>query len=168
LSESSDVDQDAGVGTHGAGEAPAPHDPVTPAPGTLPSAPLTFGRQRPPLDVAALALLFAGFFALGVGFWILTTNWLGALLPLAFLIGAWQSLRADVREIELRPDTLVVRTFFREYGIPKAHVTEVLQVPEGIAIEVLNGNRYLVTPPGSDLAELARAFDDWLSGPRLP
>lgn len=121
-----------------------------------------FGRQRPPRDIAALALLLAGFSALGLAFWILTSNWLGGLLPLGFLLGAWQSLRADVREIELRGDALLVRTFFREYSIPRAHVTNVVLTPEGAAIDVLNGSRYQVTPPGTDAAKLAHAFDAWL------
>jgi hypothetical protein len=112
--------------------------------------------------VVALGLLFTGFAALGVAFLILTANWAGLLLPLAFLLGIIPPLRTDVREIELRGDALLVRTFFREYPIPRAHVRAVLRTPDGVAVEVLNGNRYLVTPPGTDLATLSSALGEWL------
>ena len=129
---------------------------------------MRFGAQRPPRDVLTIALLFTGFAALAVAFWILTRNWLGALLPLGFLLGAWNFLRTDVREIELRQDALLVRTFFREYPIPRAHVTKVLRTAEGASVEVLNGNRYLVTPPQTDAAEIAHALEVWLYGVRRP
>jgi hypothetical protein len=119
---------------------------------------MTFGRQHPPRDVATIALLFLGFSGLALAFWLLTGNWLGALLPIGFVIGAYATLRAEVREIELRGDTLLLRTFFRTYPIPRTHIRGL----RGGEIEVLNGNRYAVVPPGVDADEVRRALDTWL------
>lgn len=129
---------------------------------------MRFGTQRPRHDVAGVALLLAGFCGLAVAFWIFTANWAGVLLPAGFLIGAINSLRTDVREIELRDDVLLVRTFFSEYTIPRAHVTKVLRTDNVAAVEVLNGNRYAVTPPDTDAADVARALEAWLTGGFTP
>lgn len=123
---------------------------------------MRFGRQRSPADVATIVLLLLGFTALAVAFWIYTSNWAGLLLPLGFLIGLFGTFRAEVKEIELRGDTLVVRTFFRAYPIPRAHIRAL----RGTEIEVLNGNRYEVGPPGADREDVARALQEWLSVPR--
>lgn len=124
---------------------------------------MTFGEQRALRDVLVLALLLVGFTALAVAFWIFTLNWAGLLLPVGFLIGAYAQLRVEVREIEVLPDRLSVRTFFREYPMPRAHIRRVIRSPEGAMVEVLNGNRYAVTPPGVDGEELARTLEDWLA-----
>ena len=123
---------------------------------------MRFGRQRAPRDVATLALLLAGFSGLAVAFWMLTLNWAGVLLPIGFLIGAWSQLRGEVRELELRDDTLVVRTFFREYPMPRAHVRAVVRTPAGVMVEVANGNRYAVTPRDVLSDDVARALEQWL------
>lgn len=120
---------------------------------------MRFGRQRPPSDLWTIVLLFLGFTALAVAFWIYTSNWAGLLLPLGFLIGLFGTFRAEIKEIELRGDTLVVRTFFRAYPIPRAHVRAL----RGTEIEVLNGNRYEVTPAGADGEAVAQALEEWLS-----
>ena len=122
---------------------------------------MRFGRQRSARDFITLALLFLGFTALAVAFWILTFNWAGLLLPLGFLIGAYATLRAEVKEIELRGETLILRTFFRAYSIPRAHVTNVARTPRGAAIDVLNGNRYYVTPPETDAEVVAHELEEW-------
>lgn len=125
---------------------------------------MKFGEQRTPRDVLVLALLLVGFTALAVAFWLLTLNWAGILLPIGFLIGAYAQLRVEVREVELRRDRLFVRTFFREYPMPRSHIRSVIRSPDGAAIvEVLNGNRYAVTPPGVDGEELARTLEEWLA-----
>ena len=123
---------------------------------------MRFGRQRSPRDYAVLALLLLGFTALAVAFWILTFNWVGLLLPIGFLIGAYSTLRAEVKEIELQSETLLLRTFFRSYKIPRAHITNVARTPRGAAIDVLNGNRYFVTPPDADGEAVAQALEGWL------
>lgn len=120
---------------------------------------MRFGRQRSPSDVATILLLFLGFTALAIAFWALTSNWAGLLLPLGFVVGLIGSFRAEVKEIELRGETLILRTFFRAYPIPRAHVRAL----RGTEIEVLNGNRYEVAPPGVDRAEVARALEEWLT-----
>jgi hypothetical protein len=109
-----------------------------------------------------LLLLFVGFASLAVAFWLLNANWAGLLLPLGYVIGAWASLRKEVREIELREEALIVRTFFRGYPIPRANIKGVVRTPRGAAIDVLNGNRYEVTPPGTNPGEIARALEEWL------
>jgi len=119
---------------------------------------MRFGRQHSPSDVGTIVLLLLGFAALAVAFWILTSNWAGLLLPLGFLIGLFGTFRAEVKEIELRGETLILRTFFRAYPIPRAHVRAL----RGTEIEVLNGNRYEVAPPGADREEVARALEAWL------
>lgn len=129
---------------------------------------MTFGRQRPLRDLAALALLLLGFSALAVAFWLYTANWAGVLLPIGFLIGAYAQLRGEVRELELRGDALLVRTFFREYRMPRPHIRRVLRTPAGVAVEVLNGNRYEVLPPGVSAGELAPALEAWLHYDQLP
>lgn len=144
----------------GAGD---PYAQDAPAPGALTLEPRVFGVQRPARDVAALALLLTGFSALACAFWILHANWAGLLLPIGFLIGAFSSLRTEVREIELREEVLIVRTFLREYPIPRAHVTKIVRTPQGASVEVLNGNRYLVTPPDTDAAALSRRLEEWLT-----
>ena len=126
---------------------------------------MRFGRQRSPSEVTTIVMLFLGFLALAVAFWIYTSNWAGLLLPLGFLIGLFGTFRAEVKELELRGETLILRTFFRAYPIPRAHVTKVVRTPRGAAIEVLNGNRYEVTPPDADAEEVARALDTWLLQP---
>jgi hypothetical protein len=123
---------------------------------------MRFGRQRSPGDVATLVLLFAGFTALALAFWVLTLTWFGLLLPIGYLIGVYATLRTEVKEIELRDETLVLRTFFRAYSIPRAHVTKVLRTPRGASIAVLNGNQYEVTPSGTDADEVAHALETWL------
>lgn len=124
---------------------------------------MRFGRQRPPRDLAAIALLFAGFTVLGVAFYVMTANWLGVLLPLAYVLGAWSTLRGEIREIELRADTLVLRTLFRSYPIPRAHITRIVQTPSGPAIDVLNGARYPVTPPAAAPDEVHAALTAWFA-----
>jgi hypothetical protein len=121
-----------------------------------------FGQQRPATDILAIGLLCAGFSAIAYALWVFTGNWIGVLLPVGFLVGAWASLRVEVREIEIRPGVMLVRTFFREYPIPRAHVTNVALTPQGAAIDVLNGRRYLITPPQSDAEEVAVALAEWL------
>ena len=120
---------------------------------------MRFGRQRSPSDVATIVLLFLGFTALAAAFWLLTSNWAGLLLPLGFLIALFGTFRAEVKEIELRGETLILRTFFRAYSIPRVHVRTL----RGTEIEVLNGNRYEVAPPGADREDVARALEEWLS-----
>jgi len=122
---------------------------------------MRFGRQRSARDVLTLALLFIGFSALAVAFWILNLSWAGLLLPIGFLIGAYATLRAEVKELEIRGETLILRTFFRAYPIPRAHVTNVAHTPRGAAIDVLNGNRYYVTPPDVDAEVVAQALEEW-------
>jgi len=122
-----------------------------------------FGQQRPPRDVAALTLLLLGFVALALAFWMYTHTWAGLLLPIGYLIGIFATLRAEVREIELRDELLYVRTFFRQYSIPRAHVRAVVPTDHGTAIDVLNGARYEITPPGEDPGEVFRAVDAWLA-----
>lgn len=124
---------------------------------------MKFGRQRSVRDIAVIALLFTGFTALAVAFWLYTLTWAGALLPIGFLVGAYATLRAEVREIELRDDALLLRTFFRQYTIPRAHVTKIARTDRGAAIDVLNGNRYFVTPPDADADEVADALETWLA-----
>lgn len=123
---------------------------------------MIFGEQRPRRDITALALLFLGFSGLAIAFWMYTFNWLGLLLPAGFLLGAYTSLRSEVRELEIRGDVLVLRTFFREYPIPRAHVTAIEPAASGSAIKVLNGNRYEVTPPDADPVAVAHALEAWL------
>ena len=129
---------------------------------------MRFGRQRAPVDVAALLILLVGFSGLALAFWIYTANWLGVLLPLGFIVGVYATLRTEVREIELRGDTLLVRTFFRTYPIPRTHIRAVVRVSDGTAIDVLNGNRYDVTPPGVEGVAIAAALDEWLGGASTP
>jgi hypothetical protein len=117
----------------------------------------TFGRQRSPRDFVVLALLLTGFTGLALAFWLLTANWLGVLLPIGFLIGAWATLRAEVRELQLRADTLVIRTFLRSYPIARTHIRTL----RGTEIEVLNGNRYEVAPADADPVDVARALASW-------
>ena len=124
---------------------------------------MRFGRQRPASDVVALALLLAGFSALAMAVFLLRESLAGLLLPLTFLVGAIAGLRAEVREIELLPDTLVVRTLFRSYRLPKAHIRGVVMTPRGVAIDVRNGARYDISPPGVDAVELERAVREWLA-----
>lgn len=120
---------------------------------------MRFGRQRSPTEIATILLLFLGFTALAAAFWILTENWAGLLLPLGFLIGLFGTFRAEVKEIELRDDTMILRTFFRAYPIPRAHIRTL----HGTQIEVLNGNRYDVAPAGTDREEVAQALEAWLN-----
>lgn len=127
---------------------------------------MRFGRQRPPGDIAAFFLLLTGFTGLALAFWMGTQNWMGLLLPIGFLIGAYASFRGDVREIELLPDVLLLRTFFREYRIPRAHVKQIARTDRGAAIDVLNGNRYYITPADEDEDEVAAALEEWLAGAR--
>ena len=124
---------------------------------------MTFGRQRTPGDVLVLSLLLTGFCGLALAFWLLTANWLGVLLPIGYLIGVWATLRAEVRELELRDDALMLRTFLRTYPIPRAHIREI----RGTEIEVLNGNRYEVLPAGADRDAVAAALDAWFGGQRV-
>lgn len=126
---------------------------------------MRFGRQHSPSEVTTILVLFLGFLALGVAFWILTLNWAGLLLPLGFLVGLFGTFRAEVKEVELRGETLILRTFFRAYPIPRAHVKKVVHTPRGAAIEVLNGNRYEVTPPGTDAEAVTHALETWLLQP---
>lgn len=119
---------------------------------------MKFGRQRAPRDLLVLALLFTGFSGLALAFWLLTANWLGVLLPIGYVMGAYATLRAEVREVELRGDTLLLRTFFRTYPIPRAHIRTL----RGTEIEVLNGNRYEVAPADADREAVQRAIAAWL------
>lgn len=129
---------------------------------------MKFGRQRPPRDVITLALLLTGFSALAVAFWLYTRTWIGVLLPIGFLIGAYAQLRGEVRELELRDDTLFVRTFLRQYTMPRAHIRNVVRTPDGVAVDVLNGNRYVVSPPDTNAEEVLRALEAWLSASSTP
>jgi hypothetical protein len=120
---------------------------------------MRFGRQRSPSEVATILMLLLGFTALAAAFWLLTAHWAGLLLPLGFLIGLFGTFRAEVKELELRGETLILRTFFRAYPIPRAHIRAL----RGTEVEVLNGNRYQVAPPGADAGEVARALEAWLT-----
>lgn len=124
---------------------------------------MRFGRQRPAADVASLALLLIGFSGLAVAIFYLRETLFGVLLPLTFIAGAIAGLRAEVREIELVADRLILRTFFRAFRIPRAHITAVVMTPRGVAIDVINGTRYFINPPGVDPADLHRAVDGWLT-----
>jgi hypothetical protein len=124
---------------------------------------VTFGRQRPPADLITLALLLTGFSALAFAIFYLRETLLGALLPLTFIAGAFAGLRREVREVEIRPDRLILRTFFRSYAIPRDHVRAIAVTTGGTAIDVLSGARYPITPPGVDPLELERALREWLS-----
>lgn len=123
---------------------------------------MRYGRQRPASDLAALALLFAGFCGLAYAIFYLRETLVGILLPLTFVAGAVAGLRAEVREIELRGEHLILRTIFRAYRIPRAHIRAVVLTPKGVAIDVRNGARYAINPPGVDARELERALREWL------
>ena len=123
---------------------------------------MRFGRQRAPRDYVTIAMLLLGFCALALAFWLYTDTWAGLLLPAGFLIGAYAQLRTEVRELEVRDDRLIVRTFFRSYPMPRAHIRSTLRTPEGAAVEVLNGNRYIVSPHDADADEVVRALEGWL------
>ena len=124
---------------------------------------MRYGRQRPPRDLAALALLFLGFSALAVAIFYLRETLVGVLLPLTFIAGAIAGLRGEVREIELLEDRLVLRTMFRAYAIPRAHIRAIVATERGVSIDVLSGARYPINPPGVDAEELRRALSDWLA-----
>ena len=124
---------------------------------------MRYGRQRPASDLAALALLFAGFCGLAVAIFFLRETLLGLLLPLTFLAGAYAGLRTEVREIELFPEKLVLRTIFRGYRIPRAHIRNIVVTEKGVAIDVINGARYVINPPGVEPMELERALRKWLA-----
>lgn len=123
---------------------------------------MRFGRQRPPRDLVALALLLAGFLGLAVAVFFLRETLLGLLVPLTFIVGAVAGLRAEVREVELLEDRLVLRTFFRSYRIPRSHITAVVVEPKGVAIDVQIGARYFINPPGVDAESLRTALREWL------
>ena len=120
-----------------------------------------FGRRRRGRDAFVVALLLVGFSGLAAAIRILSGNWFGALLPIAFIYGSAIALRREIREIETRGGTLVVRTLFRDYAIPRAHITNVVLTAEGAAIDVLNGNRYDITPAGEDRVAVWRAVREW-------
>ena len=124
---------------------------------------MRFGQQRPPRDLAALALLFLGFSALAVAIFYLRETLVGVLLPLTFIAGAIAGLRGEVREIELLEDRLVLRTMFRAYAIPRAHIRAIVATERGVSIDVLSGARYPIAPPGVDAEELRRALSEWMA-----
>lgn len=123
---------------------------------------MRFGQQRPPADLAALALLLVGFSALAVAIFYVRETLIGVLLPLTFVVGAIAGLRGEVRELEIQPERLVVRTIFRSYAIPRAHIRAIVLTERGVSIDVLNGARYPINPPGVDAEELRRALSQWL------
>ena len=123
---------------------------------------MKFGEQRPARDLFTLALLFLGFSGLAVAIFFLRETLFGLLLPLTFLAGAIAGLRGEVRELELLDDALILRTIFRGYRIPRAHIRAIVVTPAGVAIDVMNGARYAVNPPGVDAMELERALREWL------
>jgi hypothetical protein len=121
-----------------------------------------FGQQRPPADLAALALLLVGFTGLAAAIFYLRETLVGLLLPLTFIAGAIAGLRAEVREVELADDRLVIRTMFRSYAIPRAHIRAIVLTEKGVAIDVLNGSRYPINPPDVDPEQLRQALSNWL------
>lgn len=123
----------------------------------------TFGRQRPWRDFLSIALLLLGFSALAAAFLLYSGSYLGVLLPLAFLAGAWASLRTEVRALEIHDDRLVVRTFFRSYPMPREHIIRVVRTHLGPAVDVLNGSRYTIAPVYEDHDAVADALERWLS-----
>lgn len=123
---------------------------------------MRFGEQRPVAEIAALALLLIGFCGLAAAVFLLRETIVGVLLPLTFIAGVFAGLRAEVREIEILPDRLILRTFFRSYAIPRQHITGVVITERGVAMDVLNGSRYPINPPGVDPLELHAALRQWL------
>lgn len=63
--------------------------------------------------------------------------------------------------MELRDDRLLLRTFFKTYTIPRAHVTTVGIDARGVFIDVINGNRYPITPRSVDADEMLPAVTAW-------
>jgi hypothetical protein len=123
---------------------------------------VVFGKQRPAADLATLALLLVGFCGLAFAIFYLRETLIGALLPLTFIAGAFAGLRGEVREVELHPGKLILRTLFRSYTVPRRHVRAIVATERGPAIDVLSGARYPITPPGVDPIELERALRQWL------
>lgn len=123
---------------------------------------MTFGRQRPPIEIAAMVLLLTGFSALGIALWILRGTWVGVVLPVAFLIGAIAGMRTEVREVELRDDALVVKTFLHAYALPRGHIVHVVRTDDGVAVDVMNGARYEIAPPDVDGDAMFAALRAWL------
>jgi hypothetical protein len=121
-----------------------------------------FGEQRPIADMAALALLLIGFSALAAAVFYLRETVIGVFLPVTFVAGAIAGLRTEVRELELQPERLIVRTFFTSYTVPRANITGIVLTPRGVAMDVLNGSRYQINPPGVDPIELHAALRAWL------
>jgi hypothetical protein len=121
-----------------------------------------FGEQRPVAEVAALALLLIGFCGLAAAVFFLRETVIGVLLPLTFIAGAIAGLRTEVRELELHEDRLILRTFFRSYAVPRQNITGVVITARGVAMDVLNGSRYPINPPGVDPAALHAALRQWL------
>lgn len=122
-----------------------------------------FGRQRSPGDYLSILALLAGFCGLALAYRVYTDTWLGLLLPAGYVIGLAAALRTEVRELIVEEDRLVVRTFFRSYPMPRAHILRILRTPRGPAVEVLNGNRYAVTPYGADAEAVAAALEAWMA-----
>ena len=123
---------------------------------------MRWGEQRPIADVAAIALLLIGFSGLAAAIFYLRETIIGVLLPLTFIAGAWAGLRTEVRELELQPERLIVRTFFRSYPVPRANVIAIVMTDRGVAMDVLNGSRYPINPPDVDPVELAAVLRAWL------
>jgi hypothetical protein len=123
---------------------------------------VTFGRQRPPSDVAAMVLLLTGFSALAVALWSLRGTWIGVVLPLAFVVGAIAGLRTEVREVEVRDEALIVKTFLRAYALPREHIVRVVRSEGGVAVDVVNGARYDIAPPDVDGDAMFAALRAWL------
>ena len=109
-----------------------------------------------------MVLLLAGFCGLGAALWILKNTWIGVVLPLAFVVGAIAGLRTEVREVEVRDDALIVKTFLRAYALPRAHIVRVIRTEDGVAVEVLNGARYEIAPPSVDGDAMFAALRAWL------
>lgn len=123
---------------------------------------MRFGQQRPPADLAALALLLIGFTTLAAAIFYMRETLIGALLPLTFIAGAIAGLRSEVREVELQPDLLILRTMFRSYAVPRTHIRAIVLTETGVSIDVLSGARYPITPAGVDPEELRRALSEWM------
>ena len=128
-----------------------------------------FGRRFAASYLAPSLLVLAAFVALGLWLWASEGEWIGLLVPPALLWGLYAEFRDQLRELELRQESLVLRTILRERIILREDIvsTQLLLTPVrngkllSVMVVLRDGRSVWIQPAGQDAQEVHATVKSW-------
>jgi hypothetical protein len=131
-----------------------------------------FGKRFGMLFLVGNGLSLAFFVPLGVWLWLSERIWLGLLLPPVVVLALYADGGNLLREVEVGPTGLALRTALRERVLRREDIagTELLLKPMGhahilsVLVVLRDESTEWIHPVGTDAQEVHAAVTTWLGG----